>query len=64
MTLRKLLLDTRKQLDLSQKQLADILGLEEKDIYNLEYGDMMWNSDSLEKKARKIVNEFKKRNVK
>lgn len=57
MTLKKLLLETRKEMNLTQKELADLLELDETTIKFLEYGEPLWNTDPLRKKVRKIKHD-------
>lgn len=59
MKLSDLLIKTRKELNLSQKQLADILELDESLIKFLEYGEPLWDTSKLKKKTRQIANERK-----
>lgn len=61
MTLRNFLIKTRSELGLTRKEIADMLQLTEKDIWMMEYGEMMWNTETLEKKARRIIREAKNR---
>lgn len=57
MTLKKLLLETRKEMNLTQKELADLLELDETTIKFLEYGEPLWNTHPLCKKVRKIKHD-------
>ena len=59
MNLSKYLLDTRQELNLSQKQLADILGLDEKQVWQLEFGEPLWSTETIEKKARRLIRDYK-----
>jgi DNA-binding XRE family transcriptional regulator len=63
MTLKKLLIETRKDLNLTQKQLAELLELDELTVKFLEYGEPLWDATQLQKKARKIIHEAKNRNL-
>jgi DNA-binding XRE family transcriptional regulator len=57
MILKKLLLDTRRELNLTQKELADLLELDEMTIEFLEYGEPLWNTVPLQKKLRRIKHD-------
>jgi DNA-binding XRE family transcriptional regulator len=52
-------MNTRKELNLSQKQLAELLELDELTIKFLEYGDPLWDTKMLKKKIKKATRNYK-----
>ena len=59
MSISNLIMNTRKELNLSQKQLAELLELDELTIKFLEYGDPLWDTKMLKKKIKKATRNYK-----